>query len=110
MLMDKSVITTTITPLKKTEKKLLLITCFVIFFEIGRLSMRLKELRIQRGVTQQTVADAVGCSTNNYSRYERKEREPDTDMLIRLADYFCVSVDYLICHDRIYCSQGESND
>lgn len=85
-------------------------TCFVIFFEIGRLSMRLKELRIQRGVTQQTVADAVGCSTNNYSRYERKEREPDTDMLIRLADYFCVSVDYLICHDRIYCSQGESND
>ena len=72
--------------------------------------MRLKELRIQKGVTQQAVADAVGCSMYNYSRYEREVREPDTGMLIRLADYYCVSVDYLICHDKISCSQGESND
>lgn len=61
--------------------------------------MRLKELRVKKGVTQQVVAKAIGCSTNNYSRYEREERAPDIYYLIRIADYYGVSVDYLICHD-----------
>ena len=61
--------------------------------------MRLKELREIKGVTQQEIAKAIGCSTNNYSRYERGEREPDVYYLIKIADYYGVSVDYLICHD-----------
>ena len=61
--------------------------------------MRLRELRENKGVTQQEIAKAIGCSTNNYSRYEREEREPDVYYLIKIADYFGVSVDYLICHD-----------
>lgn len=60
---------------------------------------RLKELRSQKNVTQQDVADAIGCSANNYSRYERGQREPDNDMLKRLSKYFCVSIDYILCND-----------
>ena len=59
--------------------------------------MRLKELRIRKGVTQQVVASAIGCSANNYARYERGEREPDIDALCKLADYFNVTVDYIVC-------------
>lgn len=60
---------------------------------------RLKELRIRKGVTQQEVATAIGCSANNYARYERGEREPDILTLRLLSKYFGRSVDYIICND-----------
>ena len=37
--------------------------------------MRLKELRLSKGVTQKEVADSICCSSNDYARYERQERE-----------------------------------
>lgn len=46
--------------------------------------MRLKELRLSKGVTQKEVADSICCSSNDYARYERQEREPDIDTLKRL--------------------------
>ena len=58
--------------------------------------MRLKELRVEKGATQKEVADFICCSPLVYSRYEREEREPDIDALCRLADYFGVSVDYIV--------------
>ena len=58
--------------------------------------MRLKELRLCKGVTQKEVADSIFCSSNDYARYERQEREPDIDTLKRLSRYFGVSVDYII--------------
>lgn len=60
---------------------------------------RLKELRLQKKVTQQDVADAIGCSANNYSRYERGLREPDNETLKRLSKYYGVSIDYILCND-----------
>lgn len=63
--------------------------------------MKLKELRIEKGSTQRDVADFVCCTPLTYSRYEREEREPDIDMLCRLADYFQVTVDYLIGHTKV---------
>ena len=60
--------------------------------------MKLKELRIKKGVTQNEVAIAVGCAKSTYPKYEREEREPDITTLCRLADYFEVTVDYLIDH------------
>ena len=65
----------------------------------GRISMRLKELRIVSGTTQKDVADSIGCTATVYSRYEREEREPDIEMLCRLANYFQVSIDYLVEND-----------
>ena len=60
--------------------------------------MRLKELRLKKGVTQNEVAIAVGCAKSTYPKYEREEREPDITTICRLADYFSVTVDYLIEH------------
>ena len=50
--------------------------------------MRLKELRFKKGVTQKEVARALGCSENNYSRYERGDREPDIYTLKALSKYY----------------------
>ena len=58
--------------------------------------MRLKELRVEKGATQKEVAEFICCSPLVYSRYEREEREPDIDALCKLADYFGVSVDYIV--------------
>lgn len=69
--------------------------CYVMFLS-GVIEMKLRELREQKGVTQKEVATAVGCTSTVYSRYERGEREPDITTLCRLADYFGVSVDYIV--------------
>ena len=61
--------------------------------------MRLKELRQRKGVTQQEVADAIGCTANTYARYERGVREPDNSTLIDLSKYFGISIDYILCND-----------
>ncbi len=58
--------------------------------------MRLKELRIAKGLTQSEVAKVIGYSSLSYARYEKGEREPDISTLCKLADYFEVSVDYLL--------------
>ena len=58
--------------------------------------MRLKELRKSRHISQLKLAMDLGTSQNTVSRYETGEREADYKMLIALADYFNVSVDYLL--------------
>ena len=58
--------------------------------------MRLKELRRARNMTQLRLAMELNTNQNTISRYESGEREPSIADLIRLADYFNVSVDYLI--------------
>lgn len=66
-------------------------------FLVWRKMMRLKELRAEKGATQKEVAEVIFCSPLVYSRYERGEREPDIDTLCKLADYFNVTVDYIVC-------------
>ena len=58
--------------------------------------MRLKELRESKGLTQKEVAEIIGYSEISYARYEKGEREPDITTLCKLAEYFNVTVDYLI--------------
>ena len=58
--------------------------------------MRLKELRKKRGITQLKLAMDLGLNQNAISRYETGEREADYNTLIALADYFGVSIDYLL--------------
>ncbi|RZQ57915.1 helix-turn-helix domain-containing protein [Weissella paramesenteroides] len=62
--------------------------------------MRLKELRKAKGIQQQEAAKELNIPDSTYAGYERNEREPRIDMLIKLADYFDVSVDYLIGHEK----------
>lgn len=58
--------------------------------------MRLKELRAERGLSQKDVSDALACSVTVYSRYETGAREPSIDVLIRLADFYGVTLDELV--------------
>ena len=58
--------------------------------------MRLKELRVKRGISQLKLAMDTGLNQNIVSRYESGAREADYATLIRLADYFDVSIDYLL--------------
>ena len=56
----------------------------------------LKEIRKQRNLTQQKVALDLAISREALSYYENGRRSPDVDMLVKLADYFNVTVDFLI--------------
>ena len=57
---------------------------------------RLRELREQKGISQLKLAMDLSLNQNSISRYETGEREADYKTLVALADYFCVSVDYLL--------------
>jgi len=59
----------------------------------------LRGLRIKKGVSQQSLADAIGVSQQSINKYENHNVEPDIATLIRLADFFGVTVDALIGHD-----------
>lgn len=58
--------------------------------------MRLKELRKARGISQLKLAMDLNTNQNTISRYETGEREPGIRELIALANYFDISVDYLL--------------
>lgn len=58
--------------------------------------MRLKELRKEKNVTQLQLAIALNMSQNTISRYETGERQAGYNELIKIADYFNVSIDYLL--------------
>ena len=57
---------------------------------------RLKELRIKRHISQVKLAMDLSMNQNSISRYENGEREADYKTLIQFADYFDVSIDYLL--------------
>ena len=58
--------------------------------------MRLGELRKNRKISQLKLAMDLGLNQNSISRYEKGQREADYKTLIAFADYFNVSIDYLI--------------
>ena len=58
--------------------------------------MRLKKLRKDRGISQLKLALDLNMNQNSVSRYENGSREADYATLIKLADYFEVSIDYLL--------------
>ena len=58
--------------------------------------MRLKELRKSRNISQLKLSMDLGLNQNSISRYENQEREADYATLIKFADYFNVSIDYLL--------------
>lgn len=60
------------------------------------LSDKLKELRKTNKITQQKIADKLNIPQTTYSNYEQGIRTPDNETLCRLADFYDVSVDYLL--------------
>ncbi len=62
---------------------------------------RLRELRKEKGLTQIELAKLLNVSDRSVGFYETGERDPDTDTLKNLADFFSVSIDYLLCRSNI---------
>lgn len=60
---------------------------------------RLKELRKQKGLKQKDLAGLIGISQSTLSEWESEKYQIDNDNLFKLADYFNVSVDYLLGRD-----------
>lgn len=58
--------------------------------------MRLKELRKEKGISQLKLAMDLNMNQNSISRYESGVREADYKTLIAIAEYFDVSIDYLL--------------
>lgn len=58
--------------------------------------MKLKELRKEKGISQLKLAMDLSMNQNTTSRYETEERQADYETLIKIADYFNVSIDYLL--------------
>lgn len=72
--------------------------------------IRLKELRIANNVSQTEIANLLDVTRQAYSRYELGQRELGYDMLCKLADYYNVSVDYLIGHDSSPLAERPMSD
>ncbi len=58
--------------------------------------MKIKILREKKNITQLKMAMDLNMSQNTISRYETGEREPSLAELIKIADYFDVSIDYIL--------------
>lgn len=58
--------------------------------------MNLKAIRLKKKIKVQEVSEYLCCMPNVYSRYERGEREPSIDVLLKLSKLYGVSVDYLV--------------
>lgn len=74
--------------------------------------MRLKELRKQKNISQLKLAMDLELNQNSISRYENGMREADYSTLIKIADYFNVSIDYLLERTDIpdhFCKRCKNN-
>lgn len=60
------------------------------------LSERLQQLKLEKNLLQKDIAKDIDVSLRAYQYYERGEREPNASILISLAKYFQVSIDYLV--------------
>ena len=67
-----------------------------MYFNQVEFGLRIKKLRIQKGVTQETLAEALNISFEHLSKLERGQRGCSIDLLLELGEYFNVSIDYLL--------------
>ena len=61
---------------------------------------RLKALRISKDLKQSDLAAILGVSTSAIGSYERCERQPSYELLHKYAQYFNVSIDYMLCNSN----------
>ena len=62
---------------------------------------KLKMLRKKKGLTQQEIADEIGINRGSYSNWEKGKREPSFENLVKLADLFDVSLDWLFGREQM---------
>lgn len=76
-----------------------LIGYYVLFYNLfgDEMKLRIKDLREDNDLTQKEIAKVLMCDQSLYSKYERGEREIPLSLLIKLADCYGTSLDYLTC-------------
>ncbi|MDE7293417.1 MAG: helix-turn-helix domain-containing protein [Oscillospiraceae bacterium] len=60
------------------------------------MKLRIRDLREDRDLTQKQIAEYLMCDQSLYSKYERGEREVPLNIIIKLADFYNVNIDYLV--------------
>ena len=60
------------------------------------MKLRIRDMREDRDLTQQQIADYLRCDQSLYSKYERGERDIPLHLIEKLASFYNTSVDYLI--------------
>ena len=61
-----------------------------------KMKLRIRDMREDNDLTQQQISKILLCDQSLYSKYERGEREVPITILIKLADYYKTSIDYLV--------------
>lgn len=61
-----------------------------------KMKLRIRDIREDNDLTQKQISDYLMCDQSLYSKYERGEREIPLSLIIKLADYYNVSIDYLV--------------
>ena len=65
------------------------------------MQLRIRDLREDNDLTQSQVAAYLMCDQSLYSKYERGDRPLPLELAAKLADYYHVSIDYLLCRTYI---------
>ena len=68
---------------------------------------RLNERRKMLMVTAQQMADMLHIGVRSYRNYESGDREPSLDLLVKIADYLDVSIDYLLGRDEFLARHAD---
>lgn len=66
---------------------------------VNMFSEKLKDLRKRTKKNQEEVANDLGLTRSNYSHFENGRNQPDNETLVKLANYYNVTTDYLLGHD-----------
>lgn len=74
------------------------------------MSIKLLELRKEKNISQEEIAKKLGVTRQAYSRYERNEHELGYEALNTLADFFDVSIDYLLGHSTYFYPDQVTNN
>jgi transcriptional regulator with XRE-family HTH domain len=70
----------------------------------------LKELRLEENLTQEDISNLLHIDRSNIANYERGKRLPSLESLIKIAEFFNVSLDYLILGKRFGAEKGEEGE
>lgn len=65
------------------------------------MQLKLREIRKRAGLTMKELADRIGCSESAISQYETGKRQPDYETLLKISDYFGVSVDDILGKEKL---------
>lgn len=69
---------------------------YYIIVLVIKMKLRIRDMREDNDLTQQQISKILLCDQSLYSKYERGEREVPITILIKLADYYKTSIDYLV--------------